>query len=114
MTRKDLENLFDAIGRALGAPAQLVKEIAQQYVPQSSNDIFGGLADIATDSLWVAGLEKCRAALARETTVYSYQDCTRTRRKAMCTPSSPRSVPGTTQTCLSYGNGTTSPARPPA
>ena len=54
-------------------PAPLVKEVAREYGLQSTYEIDGVLAEILTDALWVAGLEKCRTALARETTVYSYQ-----------------------------------------
>jgi para-nitrobenzyl esterase len=66
----------DLTGRLVASglfPEPLIKEVARKYELDSTPDIGGALADTLVDSLWAAGLEKCRAALARETTVYSYQ-----------------------------------------
>jgi hypothetical protein len=45
-------------------PEPLIKAIAQEYKLDSTPDIGGTLADVLVDSAWVAGLEKCREALA--------------------------------------------------
>jgi len=70
MTRADLEKLFGTIGRAMAALDQVVKAIAREYGLDSADDNGAVVAEIITDAAWAAGLEKCRAALARETTVY--------------------------------------------
>ena len=70
LTRADVTDRLAASG---SFPEPLIKAIAQEYKLNSTVDIGGTLADVMVDSAWVAGLEKCREALARQTTVYSYQ-----------------------------------------
>jgi len=43
------------------------------YGSESTGHVGTLLTEVLTDALWVVGLEKCRSALARSTTVYSYQ-----------------------------------------
>jgi para-nitrobenzyl esterase len=70
LTRADVTERLAASGMF---PEPLIKAIAREYGLDSTPDIGSTIADILVDSTWVTGLEKCRAALARETTVYSYQ-----------------------------------------
>jgi para-nitrobenzyl esterase len=50
-----------------------VDEISHEYGLDSTAEPSSVVSAIVTDSLWVTGLEKCRIALARETTVFNYQ-----------------------------------------
>jgi para-nitrobenzyl esterase len=67
LTLEDVEKLAGEF-----FPDHFVNEIAREYGLQSTN-VSSVLAQICTDAAFVTGLEKCRAALARETTVFSYQ-----------------------------------------
>jgi len=66
-------DVTDRLAASGSFPEPLIKAIAQEYKLDSTVDIGGTLADVLVDSAWVVGLEKCREALARQTTVYSYQ-----------------------------------------
>ena len=68
LTSTDAENL---VGRFF--PDQVKEMILREYSLRSSDDASTALAEMVTDSMWATGLEQCRAALARRTTVYSYQ-----------------------------------------
>jgi len=68
-----LEDLTERMTSSGVLPEPLVKAVVREYGLETTDDVGSVLSDILTDALWVAGLEKCRAALARETTVYSYQ-----------------------------------------
>ena len=70
LTRADVTDRLASSGMF---PEPLIKAIAGAYQLDSTPDITSTVADILVDSAWVAGLEKCRVALAREITVYSYQ-----------------------------------------
>ena len=67
LTRADAEELVRGF-----FPAD-VEEISQEYGLGGSDDPSTVISDIVTDFLWVTGLEMCRVALARHTTVFSYQ-----------------------------------------
>ena len=71
--RTTLEDLATRMAGSGVFPDELLGEVAREYELKSTDDVGTELSNILTDALWVAGLEKCRAALARETTVYSYQ-----------------------------------------
>jgi para-nitrobenzyl esterase len=67
LTLEDVEKLAGEF-----FPDHFVIQISREYGLQTIN-VSGVLAGICTDAAFVSGLEKCRAAPARETTVYSYQ-----------------------------------------
>jgi para-nitrobenzyl esterase len=54
-------------------PENIIDKVLAEYNLKGSDDPSTVISDMLTAALFPAGLEKCRIALAKETTVYSYQ-----------------------------------------